>query len=80
MTATGSTRGGERGYDAFIGDPFGIDVTGGRVITTQPVPEPQVWLLLVAGPGTLGRGAAAEGEISCATLRVARADHEEALA
>ena len=55
LSATGSTRGGEHGYYAFIGDPFGVDVTGGGlVVTAQPVPEPQAWLLLVAGLSALG--------------------------
>jgi hypothetical protein len=50
ITATGSTRGGEHGYDAFIGDPFGVNVTGGGlVVNALPVPEPQEWLLLAAG-------------------------------
>jgi hypothetical protein len=50
LTATGSTLGGEHGYYAFIGDPFGVDVvTGNLVLTTAPVPEPQDWALMAFG-------------------------------
>ena len=27
LTAQGTTHGGEQGYVAFLGDPFGLDVT-----------------------------------------------------
>jgi hypothetical protein len=48
LTAEGTTHGFERGYNAFIGDPFGVDVftdnliltgTSGSVPTTPPTPS-----------------------------------------
>ena len=34
LTAVGTTHGFERGYDAFLGDPFGVDVVGGNLDVT----------------------------------------------
>lgn len=46
LTAQGTTHGGEHGYVAFLGDPFGVDVTSGNlVLSTSPVPEPATWIL-----------------------------------
>jgi hypothetical protein len=50
LTASGTTLGGEHGYYAFIGDPFGVDAVSGNFIPTLgPVPEPRPALLLLAG-------------------------------
>ena len=49
-TAQGTTLGGEQGYVAFLGDPFGSDVTSGNlVLSTTSVPEPATWVLSVIG-------------------------------
>jgi hypothetical protein len=46
LTAQGTTHGGEHGYVAFLGDPFGLDLTQGNLIlTTTPVPEPTTCIL-----------------------------------
>ena len=57
LTAQGTTHGFERGYDAFLGDPFGVDVVGGNLGVTvsladSSAPEPGTFwigLLGVAG-------------------------------
>ena len=55
LTAQGTTHGGEQGYVAFLGDPFGSDVTSGNlVLSTSSVlepsaPEPATWMLGVIG-------------------------------
>jgi hypothetical protein len=57
LTAQGTTHGFERGYDAFLGDPFGVDVIGGNLGVTvsladSSVPEPgtlRIGLLGLAG-------------------------------
>jgi hypothetical protein len=50
LTAQGTTHGGEQGYMAFLGDPFGLDVTSGNlVLSTTSVPEPASWILSVIG-------------------------------
>jgi hypothetical protein len=50
LTAQGTTHGGEQGYVAFLGDPFGLEVTSGNlVLSTTSVPEPATWLLSVIG-------------------------------
>ena len=52
LTAQGTTHGGEQGYVAFLGDPFGLDVTSGNLIlSTTPVPEPATWMLILIGLG-----------------------------
>jgi hypothetical protein len=46
LTAQGTTHGAEQGYVAFLGDPFGLDVTEGNlVLTTTPAPEPTTCML-----------------------------------
>ena len=37
LTAQGTTHGGEQGYVAFLGDPFGLDVTSGNLILEHDV-------------------------------------------
>ena len=50
LTAQGTTNGGERGFVAFLGDPFGSAVTEGNlVLSTASVPEPATWTLSVIG-------------------------------
>jgi hypothetical protein len=48
LTAQGTTNGGEQGYVAFLGDPFGVDrVSGNLILSTTAVPEPATWTLSV---------------------------------
>lgn len=58
LTAQGTTHGAEQGYVAFLGDPFGLDVTSGNLIlSTLPataVPEPATWMLSVIGLACIG--------------------------
>ena len=52
LTAQGTTHGFERGYDAFLGDPFGVDViTDSLTVTFAPasVPELSTSLLMLLG-------------------------------
>jgi hypothetical protein len=50
LTAQGTTHGGEQGFVAFLGDPFGSDVISGNlVLSTSSVPEPATWILGVTG-------------------------------
>src|SRR5262249_30221447 len=50
LTAQGTTNGGEQGYVAFLGDPFGLEVTPGNlVLSTSSVPEPATGMLSVIG-------------------------------
>jgi hypothetical protein len=56
LNATGSTVGGEHGYYAFVGDPFSAGGKGGNLVasvTAAAVPEPETWLLLLAGLGAI---------------------------
>jgi len=56
LTAEGSTHGFERGYFAFLGDPFGTDVaTGnlGETIIASGVPEATTSSLMLLGLGGL---------------------------
>ncbi len=63
LSATGTTRGFERGYYAFVGDPAGLAGAAGNFVlsfdTALPgvpggaVPEPQSWALAMAGLGAL---------------------------
>jgi hypothetical protein len=56
LTARGTTSGTERGFQAFIGDPFGAGVSNGNLqATIAPVPEPPAALLLAAGLLALAR-------------------------
>jgi hypothetical protein len=50
LTAQGTTHGGEHGFMAFLGDPFGVDITSGTlVLSLAPVPEPATWITSLAG-------------------------------
>jgi hypothetical protein len=53
LTAQGTTRGFERGYFAFLGDPFGADVITGNLTETigpaADVPEASTCLLMLSG-------------------------------
>jgi hypothetical protein len=54
LTAQGTTLGGEQGYVAFLGDPFGAEVTSGNlVLSTTSLPEPATWMLSVIGLGCI---------------------------
>jgi len=55
LTAEGTTHGFERGYDAFLGDPFGVDIVAdnlGVTVALADVPEagtPSLMLVGLAG-------------------------------
>lgn len=54
LQVSGSTKGFERGYHAFIGDPFGVNLVSGNLATTvtvvnASVAEPAGWALLLLG-------------------------------
>jgi hypothetical protein len=57
LTAEGTTHGFERGDDAFIGDPFGVDVVTNNLNVTvaladapgASVPEPSTWAMMLFG-------------------------------
>jgi hypothetical protein len=54
LTAQGTTNGGEQGYVAFLGDPFGSEVTTGNlVLRDASVPEPATWMLSLIGLGCI---------------------------
>jgi hypothetical protein len=57
LTAQGTTHGGEEGYVAFLGDPFGVDVTSGNLVLSlsfNSVPEPPAWMMSVIGLACVG--------------------------
>jgi hypothetical protein len=52
LTAEGTTYGFERGYDAFLGDPFGVDVVTnnlGATVSLAEVPEAGTCSLMLSG-------------------------------
>lgn len=57
LTAQGTTHGFERGYYAFVGDPFGSEVVSGNLVqtidasagTTAEAPEPNTSALILLG-------------------------------
>jgi len=58
LTAEGTTHGFERGYDAFLGDPFGVDVvTDNLTVTVSPVgaevPEASTSAMMLLGLAAL---------------------------
>jgi len=61
LTAQGSTNGYEHGYQAFLGDPFGVNITSGNLVPTITP--------LSAGPGTVPEpGSAALALLGLAAL------------
>ena len=63
LTAEGTTHGFERGYDAFLGDPFGAETVANNLDVTvsladvvpSPVPEPGTASLMLIGLAGLFR-------------------------
>jgi hypothetical protein len=59
LTAEGTTHGGEQGYVAFLGDPFGADVVGDNLVliatpvSANSVSEPDAWALSVVALGSI---------------------------
>jgi len=61
LTAEGTTHGFERGYDAFLGDPFGVDVVTDNLNVTvslagpvgTDVPEPSTSAMMLLGLAAL---------------------------
>ena len=55
LTTQGTTHGGEHGYYAFLGDPFGVDIVGGNLTTTvtSAVPLPPAFTLMLTGLGAV---------------------------
>lgn len=56
LTAEGTTHGFERGYDAFLGDPFGVDVVSNNLTVTAAladVPEPGASRYMMLGLAAL---------------------------
>jgi hypothetical protein len=59
LTAQGTTIGGEQGFMAFLGDPFGGAPISDNLIlnvgslTTPGVPEPATWVLMIVGFGVV---------------------------
>jgi hypothetical protein len=56
LTANGTTHGFERGYDAFLGDPFGVNVVGNNLTATVSLadaraeaPEASTYALILFG-------------------------------
>jgi hypothetical protein len=54
LTAVGTTHGFERGFVAFLGDPFEVDGSSGSFVfetsaVTPSVPEPSTWVLMIVG-------------------------------
>jgi hypothetical protein len=54
LTAEGTTHGFERGYDAFLGDPFGVDIVTDNLSMTVALvgataPEPSTWAMMLIG-------------------------------
>jgi hypothetical protein len=50
LAAQGTTHGGEHGHVAFLGDPFGLEVTSGNLILSMtPVAEPAAWIPSLVG-------------------------------
>jgi hypothetical protein len=52
LTAEGTTHGFERGYDAFLGDPFGVDVVPDNLSVTAALadaPEASTFFLMLLG-------------------------------
>jgi hypothetical protein len=56
LTAVGTTHGFERGYDAFIGDPFGAEIVADNLsvsVALADVPEPGTCALAMLGAAAL---------------------------
>jgi hypothetical protein len=59
LTAEGTTKGGEQGFVAFLGDPFSLDAKPDNLVIslapTTAVPEPATWVLTILGFGAVAR-------------------------
>ena len=58
LTASGTTHGFERGYDAFLGDPFGVDIVSDNLAATVAladtgVPEASTFSFMLLALGAL---------------------------
>jgi len=76
LTAEGTTHGFERGYDAFLGDPFGVDVVSNNLditVSLADTPEPGTYYLMLLGLAGLfvWRAARRRVEADAATPRAA---------
>jgi len=72
LTAVGTTHAFERGYDAFLGDPFGVDtVTGnlGVTVSLAGVPEPSAYAVMLLGFGGIGAWLRSGRRARCASPR-----------
>ena len=68
LTAEGTTHGFERGYDARLGDPFGVDVVGNNLSVTvslADVPEARTSILMLLGLAVLFVGQAVSLRRGC---------------
>ena len=62
LTAEGTTNGGERGFVAFLGDPFDFSARPDNLVLSlapsTAAPEPATWALMIVGFGLVGALAA----------------------
>jgi len=66
LIAQGTTKGFEHGYVAFLGDPFGVDITSDNlVVSAEPVPEAGSGLLGLLGLGVVALSRKAARRVAC---------------